>query len=487
MTVSCTTMIPTPRQARKIANLPAPATYLLAGLLSIATSGLLILINYFEPTNKTTIALIFLLPVGISATFWGLIPGVIAALTSFLAFNYYFIEPIHSFAIHDNEDLVVLVAFLGVTVVISQLVGRIKYNLASATDREQEALHLYEFSSLLAISQDERAAAQALLDKIDQTLRPIQIEILIESYPQPILLTKGKSQPTNAAAKPFVEPLQTAHGLVGEIRLWRKGKSISNTEEHLLKIFASQGALAVERLRLTETARKTKIIEESDRLKSSLLSSVSHELRSPLAAIKASVSSLRSGDVEWKSDARVDLLTTVEEEIDHLNMLVGNLLDMSRIEAGALQPQKKPNMLAEIVNAVSGRMRSQLQGYQLVINVPDDLLLVNVDFIQMEQVFSNLLINSLKYSPVGSTITITAKPKDMHYLHILLTNQSPPVPATDLDRIFDKFYRIDPSEKITGSGLGLSICKGIIEAHGGTIWAENLPNGLAFHFTIPLN
>lgn len=480
-------MIPIPRPNTKIANLPALATYALALVFSIATSGILLLLDRFEPVNKTTIALIFLLPVGLSATLWGLIPGIVAAFASFLAFNYYFIQPIHSFTVHNTEDLVILAAFLGVTVVISELVGRVKRNLAAATDREQEALRLYEFSSLLAASQDEHSAAQALLDKVNQALLPVRIEILIENSPEPVLLAKGMPLPENAPDKPYVEPLQTARGLIGEIRLWQKDKPISDSDERLLKIFASQGVLAIERLRLAEAARQAKILEESDRLKSSLLSSVSHELRSPLAAVKASVSSLRSGEVGWESGARTELLTTVEEEIDHLNVLVGNLLDMSRIEAGALKPQKKPNMLSEIVSAVSGRMRSQIQNYRFIVNVPDDLPLVNVDFIQFEQVFTNLLANSLKYAPAGSLIKILAKRNNAHSLLVTLTNQSTPVPETDLDRIFDKFYRINSSDRITGSGLGLSICKGIIEAHGGIIWAENLPEGLAFHFTVPLS
>lgn len=480
-------MIPIHRQTTSITNLQAPATHLLALLFSLATTGILLLLNSFEPINKTTIALIFLLPVGLSASRWGLTPGMVAALTSFLTFNYYFIQPIHSFTIHDTEDLVILAAFLFVAVVISELVGRIKHNLAAATEREQQALRLYEFSSLLAGSQNEQTIARILLDKIDQTLHPGRIEILIEASPQPVLLAKGLTLPEDTPLKPSVEPLQTVRGLMGEIRLWHKDKSISESDKRLLKIFASQGVLAIERLRLADTARKTEILEESDRLKSSLLSSVSHELRSPLAAVKASVSSLRSGEVAWELDARTDLLTTVEEEIDHLNVLVGNLLDMSRIEAGVLKPQKKPNMLTEIVSAVIGRMRSLLQNHALVVDVPDDLPLVNVDFVQMEQVFTNLLANSLKYSPADSTIKIMAKPIDPHHLQVTLTNQSTSMPETDLGRIFDKFYRSNSSDQVTGSGLGLSICKGIIEAHGGIIWAENLTDGLAFNFTVPLS
>lgn len=478
-------MLPFTRQNSRMSNLPAPATYLLALVFSFATAAILSLLNNLVTLNATTIALIFLLPVGLSATLGGLAPGIVAAVTCFLAFNYYFLPPVHSFTVHSSEDLIILIAFLGVTVVISQLVGRVKQNLAAATDREQDALRLYEFSALLATAHDERAAARVLLDKIDQALRPDRVEVLLETSPEAVLLVKGGAP--DPSLKPIVEPLQTARGLMGEIHLWRRERTLGHTEERLLKIFASQGMLAIDRLRLAESARQAKILEESDRLKTSLLSSVSHELRSPLAAIKASVSSLRSGAVDWQSEARTELLTTVEEEIDHLNVLVGNLLDMSRIEAGVLKPQKKPNMLSEIVGMVCARMRLQLQEYQLLLDVPDDLPLVSADFVQMEQVFSNLLANSLKYSPPHSTIRIAATKKEPRQLHVTLSNQSPQIPEADLDRIFDKFYRIDSSERVTGSGLGLSICKGIIEAHGGTIWAENLPDGFAIHFTLPLS
>ncbi len=479
-------MFSIPQRAKQISDLPALAVYFLTLGFSFATWAALLALNYFEPINKTTIALIFLLPVGLSATLWGLIPGVLSALTCFLLFNYSFIEPVGSLTVHTSEDLVILIAFLSVSIVESQLVGRIKNNLNLTTVREYEALRLYEFSTLLAGSQQEQSIARILLEKVDQTLRPERIEILIESTPQPILLVKESALPVSATLKPSVEPLQSVRGLIGEIRLWRANPP-GEAEQRLLKIFASQGALAIERLRLADAASKARVVEESDRLKSSLLSSVSHELRSPLAAIKASVSSLRSGEVEWETEARTELLTTVEEEIDHLNILVGNLLDMSRIEAGALQPQKKPNLLSEIIGAVRGRMRKQLQSHNIQVDVPDDLPLVNVDFVQMEQVFTNLLTNSMKYSPAHSIIKISAHKKDANNLQVTLTNKSIPVPEADLEKMFDKFYRINPSARITGSGLGLSICKGIIEAHGSTIWAENIPDGLAFYFTLPLS
>lgn len=471
---------------RTLASIPKPAAILLAFVLSLLTSGLLVFLNKFEHVNNTTIALVFLLPVGISASIWGLFPGITAAIVSFLAFNFFFIPDLYTFEVKQTEDLIVLAAFLGVAIVLSELTGRVRRNLAAASAREYEAMRLYELNTLLTAAHNEQAATRILLDKIEQTIRPDRVEILIESTPRPLLMFRGLPTDEISAQKPFVVPLQTARELIGEIRIW-KNQQVLNTEERLLNIFATQSVLTIERIRLGEEARKSRVLEESDRLKTSLLSSVSHELRSPLAAIKASVSSLRSGEVEWESEARKELLTTVEEEIDHLNILVGNLLDMSRIEAGVLKPQRKPNILAEIVSAVIGRMRTQTQKFQIAVEVSDELPLVNVDFVQMEQVFTNLITNSLKYSPVGSTINISASRRDSNYLLVILKNHSNPLPDSDLEKIFDKFYRLNPSDRVTGAGLGLSICKGIIEAHGGKIWVENLPDGLAFNFTVPIN
>jgi two-component system sensor histidine kinase KdpD len=254
----------------------------------------------------------------------------------------------------------------------------------------------------------------------------------------------------------------------------------------MMQAFASQAALALERVSLSRTEARTKLLEESDRFKSSLLSSVSHELRSPLATIKAAASSLRGGAVSWDSPARAELLAAIDEEADHLNILVGNLLDMTRIESGALRPERQWNVLQEIVTSVTTRMRRLLENHKVEIDIPENLPLVPVDFVQMEQVFTNLVSNSVKYAPTGSMIRIQAEAKDYAEAVIRVSNQGPPVPAEHLDRIFDKFYRTTDADRVTGTGLGLSICKGIVEAHGGRIWATNLPDGFAFNFTLPL-
>jgi two-component system sensor histidine kinase KdpD len=242
----------------------------------------------------------------------------------------------------------------------------------------------------------------------------------------------------------------------------------------------------LERAALANMENRAQVLEESDRLKSALLSSVSHELRTPLATIKASITSLISARVAWDSEARMELLEAVDEETDHLNYLVGNLLDMSRIEAGALQPNRQWNLLNEIVDGVLARIHRGLQDHRVVVDIPDEFPLLPVDYIQMEQVFTNLLNNSAKYAPEGSEIRISAKLLSSDTLEVQISNQGPGVAPEHLDRIFSKFYRVTDADKVSGTGLGLSICKGIIEAHGGRIWAENLPEGLAFKFNLPL-
>ena len=167
-------------------------------------------------------------------------------------------------------------------------------------------------------------------------------------------------------------------------------------------------------------------------------------------------------------------------------MLVGNLLDMSRIESGALHPQRTWNVLAEIVQSVLARMRHLSEGHRLVIDIPEDLPLVPVDFVLMGQVFTNLLSNSLRFAPPDTSVRVRAQARDDATVLIEVSNQGPPVPTEHLQGIFDKFYRMTAADRVTGTGLGLSICKGVIEAHGGIIWAENRPDGFAFNFTLPL-
>ena len=460
--------------------------YVFATLAIGLTTGLLYL--WRSSLGTPLMALLYLLPVGLSAAFWGLGPGVLTAVWAFLAFNYFFIDPKFTLVVHRTEDSLVLMVFLVVAVVISQLVGRAQAGLAAARAREREATRLYELSTALAGLLDVQAIGRTLCEQVRSTFQADRVVLAATgggAFP-PFEV----SLPHESAAVPAgvnrIALLQSARGQLGELSLWRSSAPISASDDRLLRTFASQGALALERAWLAEAEQRAHVLEESDRLKSAILSSVSHELRTPLATIKAAATSLRSGEVAWESAARADLLGAIDDEADHLNRLVGNLLDMSRIEAGALRPSRQWNLLQEILAGVVERMRALTLAHQLEIDLPEDLPLVPVDYVQIDQVFTNLISNCLKYAPPHTLIRVVARPNGHGSLEVQVSNQGPPVPAQDLSRIFDKFYRITAADRVTGTGLGLSICKGIVEAHGGQIWAENLSVGLAFKFTLPL-
>ncbi|MBN2388314.1 MAG: DUF4118 domain-containing protein [Anaerolineales bacterium] len=453
---------------------------------AIVTAGLLAIRERME---IATVALLYLLPVGASAAVGGLGPGILAALAAFFSLNYFFLPPYGTLLVHQSQDILVLLMFLVLAVSISQLVGRMTTSLATARAREHETTRLYELSLTLSKLHREPDLLTQLAQHTLETFQANQVEVFTESENQPGLIRMPETGEveTNLPTQPTaLASLQGRQHLLGEIRLWRSGRPFSPAEERLLRTYASQGVLALERIRLAASERAARVLEESDRIKSALLSSVSHELRTPLATIKAAVTSLRSEDVAWEAEARRDLLAAVEEETDHLNQLVGNLLNMSRIEAGALQLKRRWNVLAEIAAPAAKRARLAGQGHRIELDIPEELPLVYVDDVLMEQVFNNLLSNSLKYSPPSSVIKITARPQDEATVWVQVDNQGPAVSESDLEKIFDKFHRVTAADQITGTGLGLSICKGIVAAHQGRIWAENLAGGFAIRFTLPV-
>lgn len=465
-------------------------------LLAILVTGIFTLI--FLPfrsaggQDHTILSLLYLLPVVLSSLLWGLGPGALVAIASFIVLNYFFVPPYYTLLVHRTQDFLVLIVFLGVSITIGQLVGRVSRSLAETSAREYEATHLYELIMHLSGLQDEHAIVSALAEQTLLTLHAERVDILVEaqgmSQGQHVRLEHRSQTALELETTPsYIAPLQSTRGFLGEIKVWRRESRLTLAEERLLKTFASQGVLALERVLLSQAASRARLLEDSDKFKSSLLSSVSHELRTPLATIKAAVTSLRSETVAWDTDARVDLLAAVEEETDHLNLLVGNLLNMSRIEAGALKPERGWNSLAEIVSTALERTHQQTEKHHMEVDVSPDLPLVPVDYFQIEQVFINLISNSTKYSPEGTTISIHAYPSGENELQVVVSNQGPHVASENLERIFDKFYRVTAADRVTGAGLGLSICKGIIEAHGGRIWAENMNTGFAFNFTLPLS
>jgi two-component system sensor histidine kinase KdpD len=256
-------------------------------------------------------------------------------------------------------------------------------------------------------------------------------------------------------------------------------------DHQLLVAFANQLAVAVERQNIAEQHARARALEESDRLKSALVSSVSHELKTPLAAIKACATALLAdGSTPGSAyGVRRELAESIDRETDRLTRLVTNLLDMSRLEGGALRPELEWVSIGDVIADVLDRLEPMLEGRGVTLDVPESLPTTQLDFVQMTQVVTNLLDNALRYSPPGAAISISAEVvRDQ--LRVTVFNEGSRIPRPDLERLFDKFYRL--STESVGVGLGLSIARGIVEAHNGRIWAENVGRrGVAFTFTIP--
>ena len=459
------------------------ANNLLALFVVALVAGALFLLR--EVLTTPIVALLFLIPVVVSAIRWGLAPGIVASIAAFLSLNYFFIPPFYTLAVHQTQDILALIVFLAVAVIISQLVGRVYTALSAAQARELEAVRLYDFSLALVGLSGETEIADLLALQTGEALQA-EVEVWLQAEPEGTPLTVRYPPSARERSDPFLvaQPIDSVRGHLGEVRIWR-GEPLEIPESRLVHTLAGQTALALERARLSRIEMRSHILEESDRLKSALLSSMSHELRTPLVTIKAAATGLRSGMVDWNSPARHDLLAALEDEVDRLNQLVDNLLSSSRLEAGALKLDRQWHIPLEIVDSTVDRLARVLQHHVVEINVADDLPLISVDHVLMQQVFSNLLGNCAKYAPPGSTIRIEASASNEDNLWVQISNEGPPVPKENLATIFEPFQRLETVER-PGIGLGLSICKGITEAHGGRIWAVNLPDGFAYRLTLPL-
>jgi len=432
------------------------------------------------------IALLFLLPILVCTVLWGLTAGILAALLSFLAFNYFFIPPYFTLGVHKTQDLITLIVFLIIAIVVSQLIGRAREGMKLAKEREWDATRMYELSSALSAVVEPSDVLKEMVGFLYTTFNLSCAQAILndpdtsENYQE--IVPPG----TPPSGKPdIVKELLSRGFLQVTIRIWEGNNPLRQNELSLVDTTCLQVAHVLEKILFEQQENRLEVLEQSNQLKSALLNSVSHDLRTPLTAIKASASSLHSGAVNWNSPEGAELLATIEEETDHLNLLVGNLLDMSRIESGALKLNLQLNSIAEIANASVAKVKSQLTRHQVLLDFPGDLPLVNTDFILMGQVFINLLSNSAKYSPMGSVIRINASVEGGNLI-TRVCNKSPRLPEDQLGRIFEKFHRITDADKTSGTGLGLSICKGIVEAHGGSILAGNLADGFMFFFSLPL-
>jgi len=472
----------------------------------ISAFGLLI----YPFTSPTNLVMFYLLGVVVAALRYGRGAAMLTAVLSVIAFNVGFVPPRFTFAVSEPQYLLTFAILGGVGLVIANLAARAREHAYAAQQRELHTAALYSFSSDLSATIDLAPILQAVLRHISQVFRCQTVIFLKQAGGlNPALMTPdlsldagelaaarwvyehgqqaGVGTQTLPAVKVRFLPLKTAQHTVGVL-----GVRLLETQEldpdrlHLLEAFASQAALGIDAVFLSEEARQAQLLKETERLQSALLNSISHDLRTPLVSITGALSSL-SDQAEFLDDeSRAELINGAREEADRLNRLVGNLLEITRLEANAVKLKKAPCEVQELIEVAVAQFRGRLRNREIQTNLPANLPLVECDFVLIVQVLSNLLDNASKYSAEHTPITLSAHLDEM--LIIGVADVGIGIKPEDATRIFEKFYRSETAnQQVKGTGLGLSICKGIIEAHGGRIWAEPQPNGGSiFSFTLPL-
>ena len=490
------------------APLPFRQYLLSMALVAAATLVAQPLTSLLSPTN---LVMLYLVAVIIAAVYLGSGPSMLAAILGVIAFDFFFVAPRFSFSVGDSEYILTFVGLFLVSVVISSLTTRVRNQALSAQQRESQAVELYEVSRDLAAAGSLESIVQVVLTHVSQTfgrdavvLLPEAGRLQMRSLAPALTLdenelavadwvfkhgqTAGRGTDTLPAARIRYLPLKTAQGVLGVMGISPAEPSspLSQEKRRLLEAFASQAALAIERAQLAERTRQMQILQATEKLQSALLNSISHELRTPLVAITGALSSLRDDAGGLDEATRRSLAADGYEEAEQLNRLVGNLLNMTRIEAGALRVNAEPCDVEEVIGTALERISNRLEGREVKLTVAPGLPAVPMDPVLVVQVLVNLLDNAVKYSPSGSPVTLSAR-ETAGRLEVAVIDQGSGVQPDDLSRIFDKFYRVHRPDNVNGTGLGLAICKAIVEAHRGHIWAANRSSGgLIVRFTLPL-
>ena len=479
------------------------------GVVAICTGIAWAMFPYFAFSN---LIMVYLLGVIVVATRYGHGPSLLASLLSVAAFDFFFVPPYFTFAVSDSQYFITFSVMLIVAVVISGLANRIRAQAESARERESRMATLYAMSRELAstrgvegllavatrhITELFRARATILLPDASGRLGGVAGGAEFPMDPSEVAVSQwvyqhgqvaGQGTDTLPGAAGLYVPLLGSRGAVGVLGLRpSEPRSLQAPEQlHQLETFASQTALAIERARLAEEAEQAQVHAETERLRNSLLSSVSHDLRTPLASITGAASTLLEGEGRLDAATRRDLLEALHEEADRLNRLVQNLLEMTRLEAGALVPHTAWHSIEEVVGAALGRFGKSLGERPVATRIPADLPLVSMDDVLIEQVLINLIDNALKYTPAGTPIEVGAEDTGGAVV-VEVADRGPGLPPGAERLIFEKFHRTEPAPAVRGAGLGLAICQGIIRAHGGRIWAENRPGGgVTIRFALPL-
>jgi two-component system sensor histidine kinase KdpD len=415
-----------------------------------------------------TVLLLYLALVVVVATLGGLVPAVVAAIAASVLANWFFTEPVHTFSIGEAENVVALLVFLGVGVVVSLLVRSTLRRSAEATRARLEAAALARSSATLVGAEDP---LPRLVQQVHETFG-LEGCAVVEAGER-VVASAGRLPPDGGGGERLA---------LGEnVELVLVGPVVADDLE-ALQAFAAQLRAALEQERLRREAAKTSRLSEANELRTALLRAVSHDLRTPLASIKAAVTSLLQHDVDWTLEATTEFLQTIDEEADRLNRLVGNLLDMSRLETGALSVRPRPVGLEEVVAAALSSLPDR--GAGVVVDVPETLPAVVVDPALLERAVANLVANASQHTPSGRTVRVEAREVGAR-VDLLVVDRGPGVPEDDRERVFAPFQRLGDTGS-TGVGLGLAVARGFVEAVGGQLTLEETPGGgLTVVVTLP--
>lgn len=460
----------------------------------VLASGCAYLADQLFPV--ASLSVIYMTAVVAVASRQGLGPALGTAILAFLAYNYLFTEPRFTFAVTRHGELLTLGLFLVASLITGNLAARLRERVKAQTAIADRTNKLYDFSRRVASAVGADDVVWASVSHIATTLRCEAVLLMprdgtlrvVGGFPPEDRLEvrdqtaaqfawdkgepTGRGSDTLPAARWFFLPVQAADRRLGVLGIaYADDRELARTDRRLLDALIDQIALALERLRLTEDLAATELAAETERLRTALLNSVSHDLRTPLVTIIGAAGSLAE-TADLSAEARRDLAENIREEGERLDRYVQNLLDMTRLGHGALKPRLAPQDLAELLGSARQRMRGLLRTQELQVELPADLPMILADGVLMEQVIVNILDNAAKYAPAGTAIAIGARLEGTR-VALWVANHGPGIPPEDLGRVFEMFYRVAGGDRQrAGTGLGLSICKGLIEAMGGSIRAE---------------
>jgi len=442
-----------------------------------------VLVTSIHQRRTAIPALLLILVVVGAAAIGRLWPALLSAAVAFVCLDYFFTEPRHTFRVSKAEDLFALAVFLVVAAAVSAAISTVLEQRSMAEFREHQVRALYHVVSRLLSGQPLDQVLSELASSL-RTLYGLAACRVLVAETSGELRERAASGAAGAFGVTSV-PLIAEGRVVGRIEMAGQG-AVGPAEIEVLKTFAGQLALALERARLGEEAESARLEAEASRIRAALFSSVTHDLRTPLASITAGASSLLEEGVPFSEEQRTELLRTIFEESQRLNRPVGNPTDLSRLRAGALVPSTQPVPIEDLVSSVVERLRPVMAGRPLRVRVRDDIPPVPMDVVQMDQALTNLLENAIRYSPPDSEITVSAGRWE-DSVELKVADRGPGIPPEQRGRAFEEFYRRDVGTRRGGTGLGLAIVHAVVAAHGGSTWIEETPGGgTTVGFRLPL-